>query len=151
MDTSGDAKHPFCLEDAEIKIGHQHIFDVHLATVAQLLSATFSSLTFTTQKNGVKGEKLSHATNGQPFACPVHAITCHIIPLNHHHAPPSTSLHIYYDKNDKRRAVSSSMITSLLRAAVISVTLPTANIAAWSLRASGAMALLLGSLDPDKI
>jgi len=72
---SGEAKHPFCLEDVEYKIGHENIFDVHLASVAQLLAATFISLTFTYQKNGIKGEKLSHVTNGQPSACPVRAIT----------------------------------------------------------------------------
>jgi hypothetical protein len=152
---SGDAKHPFCLADVELKIGLQHIFDVHLASVPQLLSATFTSLTFTTQKNGVKGEKLSHASNGQPFACPVRAVTRRVIHLNHHNAPPSTPLHIYYDENEKRRAVSSSMITSLLRAAAISIPghagVDPTNIAARSLRASGAMALLLGGLDPDKI
>jgi len=47
------------------------------------------------------------------------------------------------------------MITSLLRAAAISIPghagVDPTNIAARSLRASGAMALLLGGLDPDKI
>jgi len=79
---SGEAKHTFRLEDVEYKIGHEHIFNVHLASVAQLLAATFISLTFTDQKNGIKGEKLSHVSNGQPFACPVHAITRRITHLN---------------------------------------------------------------------
>jgi len=51
---SGNAKHPFRLEDVECKIGHQHIFDVHLASVAQLLSATFISLTLITHPHHSK-------------------------------------------------------------------------------------------------
>lgn len=152
---SGDAKHPFCLADVQFKIGHQHFFDAHLATVHQLLAATFTSLTFTTQKNGVKGEKLAHAANGQPTACPVRAVTRRVIHLNHHQAPPSTPLHTYYDDAGQRRAVSSAMITSLLRAAALTIPghagVDPANIATRSLRASGAMALLLGGMDPDQI
>jgi len=47
------------------------------------------------------------------------------------------------------------MITNLVRVAALSIPghagVDPANIAARSLRASGAMALLLGSMDPDKI
>ena len=152
---SGEAKHPFRLEDVECKIGHEHIFDVHLASVAQLLAATFISLTFTDQKNGIKGEKLSHVSNGQPCACPVRAITRRIIHLKRHNAPLDTPLHVYYDDSGRRRSVSATMITSLLRAAAQSIPghagVDPSNIAARSLRASGAMALLLGGTDPDKI
>jgi len=144
---SGEAKHPFRLEDAECKIGHDHIFNVHLASVAQLLAATFISLTFTDQKNGIKGE--------QPFACPVRAITRRIIHLNLHNAPLNTLLHVYYDDSGRRRSILATMITSLLRAAALSIPGHTcvdpSNIAARSLHASGAMALLLGGMDPDKI
>ena len=73
---SGDATHPFHLQDVEFKIGAQHFTNVERCTVLQFLSATFVSLTFTTQKNGVKGEKLAHATNGQAQACPVRAVMC---------------------------------------------------------------------------
>ena len=64
---SGEAKHPFHLEDVECKIGHKHIFDVHLAFVAQLLAATFISLTFTDQKNGIKGEIFLMSPMGNPL------------------------------------------------------------------------------------
>jgi len=103
---SGEAKHPFRLEDVECKIGHEHIFDVHLASVAQLLAATFISLTFTDQKNGIKGENISHVSNGQPSACPVHAITRRIIHLKLHNAPLNTPLHVYYDDSGRRCSVS---------------------------------------------
>jgi len=65
---SGEAKHPFRLEDVECKIGHERIFDFHLASVlAQLLAATFTSLTFTDQKNGIKGENYLMSPMGNPL------------------------------------------------------------------------------------
>jgi len=150
-----EAKHPFRLEDVECKIGCNHIFDVHLASVAQLLASTFISLTFTDQKNGIKGENISHVTNGQPSACPVRAITRRIFHLKLHNAPLNTPLYVYYDDSGRRRSISATMITSLLRAAALSIPGHTgvdpSNSTARSLRASGAMALLLGGMDPDKI
>ena len=66
---SGDAKHPFRLEDVEFKIGTQHFSDVRTASIADLTAGTFTSIKFSTQKNGVKGEKLAHVSNMQLFAC----------------------------------------------------------------------------------
>ena len=54
---TGNAKHPFQLKDVKFKIGSCHFHDVMLATRSQLVSATYVSLTFTTQKNGVKGKQ----------------------------------------------------------------------------------------------
>jgi len=76
VNASGEAKHPFCLEDVECKIGHEHNFNVHLASVAQLLAATFISFTFTDQKNGIKGEIIS---------CHQWATLC--LPSSYHHLP----------------------------------------------------------------
>ena len=152
---SGDAKHPFRLQDVGMQIGARHFTQAYLAPIHQLSMATLVSLTFTSQKNGVKGEKLSHSTSGNPFSCPVRATLRRVIHLMRHNAPPTTPLHIYYDETGRKRAVSSSMITSILRAAALTIPghagVDPNNIAARSLRASGAMALLLGGLDPDKI
>ena len=151
---SGDAKHPFRLKDVEFKIGAQHFRNVIHHSAVQFLSATFVSLTFTTQKNGVKGEKLAHAANGQAQACPVKAVLRRVAHLVHHNAPHDTPLHVYF-ANGTKKCVSSAMITSLLRAAALTIPghagVDPSNIAARSLRSSGAMALLLGGKDPDKI
>ena len=84
---SGDAKHPFRLCDTQYKIGNMHFFDAHLTTLQQCLASTFVSLTFSTQKNGVKGEKLAHtptpprARSVSPFAkWPISSITMHLLP-----------------------------------------------------------------------
>ena len=152
---SGDAKHPFRLQDVGMQVGARHFKHAHLATFNQLAMATLASLTFSTQKNGVKGEKLAHSTTGHPISCPVRATLRRVTHLKLHNAPPSTPLHIYFDETGKKRAVSSSMITSILRIAALTIPghagIDPTNIAARSLRASGAMALLLGGLDPDKI
>ena len=152
---TGDAKHPFRLKDVQFKIGSRHFHDVMTATSTQLRSASYVSLTFTTQKNGVKGEQMAHASNGQPFSCPVRATLRRVEHLKFHRSPSNTPLHTYFDDQHRKRSVSSAMITSLLRAAALSIPghagVDPANIAARSLRASGAMALLLGGIDPDKI
>ena len=146
---TGDAKHPFRLQDVGFKIGARSFPQAYLATFDQLLAATLSTLTFTTQKNGIKGEKLSHSTNGQAEACPVRATLRRVAHIKAHHAPPTTPLHVYYDDDGTRRAVSSTMITCLLIPGHAGV--HPDQIAARSLRASGAMALLLAGVDPDKI
>ena len=152
---TGDSKHPFRLKDVQFKVGSHHVFDVLEASFAQLSAATYVSLTFTTQKNGVKGEQMAHASNSQPFACPVRATLRRVAHLKHHHAPATTPLHVYFDDTGRKRSVSSAMITSILRAAALTIPghsgVNPDNIAARSLRSSGAMALLLGGVDPDKI
>ena len=152
---TGDAKHPFRLQDVQFKVGHQHYSNPVLMPLASIHSATYASLTFTTQKNGVKGEKLAHATNGQAFACPVRAIARRVLHLRSFNAPISSPLHTYFDSQHNRKAVSSAMITSLLRAAALTIPghcgVDPNNIAARSLRSSGAMSLLLSGVDPDKI
>ena len=72
---SGDTQHPFRLKDFSILVGALHIRHVHLSTLDKLHSANLTSMTFKTQNNGVKGEKLSNAYNGQPFECPSQATT----------------------------------------------------------------------------
>ena len=155
---SGDAKHPFRLCDVQYKIGNMHFFYAHLTTLQQCLASTFVSLTFSTPKNGVKGEKLAHTPTGHPISCPVRATHRLVAHLILHNSPPSTPLHhVYYDDAGRKRAVSSSMITSLLRTPA-ALTIPghagvdVNNIAARSLRSSGAiLLLLLGGMDTDRI
>ena len=152
--SSSDSKTPFRLADVEFKLGGRHFFDAHIATTLQLISADVVSLTFTNQKNGVKGEKLAHAANGNSHSCPVRATLRRVAHLNSHSAPPSTPLYTYYS-NGRQFRITSVMITSVLRAAALTIPgyagVQPDNIATRSLRSSGAMALLLGGIDPDRI
>jgi hypothetical protein len=46
---------PFCFKDVQLFIGEQHL-NLTTATRASINTATFTTLTFTDQKNGVRGE-----------------------------------------------------------------------------------------------
>lgn len=77
---SGDEPHPFRFCDVTLKAGNTTL-DLRRATDAQLRTATFVILTFTTQKSGVRGEKVGHSRSGTTKACPVAAIAEQIIAL----------------------------------------------------------------------
>ena len=47
---------PFCLSDVKFSVGRT-VFDTATTTDNELAAATFVILTFSTQKNGVRGEK----------------------------------------------------------------------------------------------
>ena len=114
------------------------------------------------QKDGVKGEKLAHLSNGILRSCPFFATLRRVAHLNLHHAPPTTLLYTYFSNNRARRVatarqhrVTSAMITSVLRSATLTINgyagVQPDNIDTRSLRSSGAMTLLHGGIDPDRI
>ena len=82
---------PFRLDDVQLFIG-QNRLNLLSATDAQLLQTRFASLTFTDQKNGVRGKVIGHARSGDPFLCPVKAIVRRIIYLCANAAAPNTPL-----------------------------------------------------------
>ena len=118
---SGDAQHPLCLKNISSIVGAMHIKHPHLYILDQLHASNLTSLTFTTQKNSVKGEKLSHASHGQHFMSTLWATNRCAAHLISHNAPPNTQLHVDYNKAVCRRAVSYAMITSLLRVAALTI------------------------------
>jgi hypothetical protein len=131
-----------------------HRLDLANTTDHQLLAATFVSLTFTNQKNGVRGEVIGHSRSGSPICCPVLALVRRILHLRHHSSPPATPLATYYT-NNIANPVRPADITDALRQATALVGpsigfLPN-DISASSLRAGGAMALLCASVDSDRI
>ena len=46
------------------------VFDTSTATDNDLAAATFVNLTFATQENGVRGEKIGHGDTGDPYYAP---------------------------------------------------------------------------------
>jgi hypothetical protein len=147
---------PFTLHDVQCWVGQQR----HQATTIPLLDlprVTFVTLTFTTQKNGVRGEVIGLGRSGNPVLCPVAAITRRVQHLRTQHAPPTQPLASYYYENGSPtiHLIKPADITTALRlsTAVIGPTvgfLP-ADISARSLRAAGAMALLCAHVDSDVI
>ena len=144
---------PFRLADVRLATGSTYI-DLATAPLTALDAATFVSLTFTTQKNGVRGEVLGLGRSGSPTLCPVLAAIRRIKHLRAHHAPPHTPLSSYFEHTWRR--VTPADITSVLHAAVLALGPHTlgfqpADVSARSLRAAGAMALLCGHVDTDTI
>ena len=86
------------------------------ATPTQLRQATFVSLTFTTQKNGVRGEVIGLSCSGELYLCPVKALARRVIHLKQHNAAPNTPLCTYFCQERQRLVhVCPSDITNTLR------------------------------------
>jgi hypothetical protein len=144
-------KDPFRLADTQLFIGDTRL-DLSCSPESELKVATFASLTFTRQKNGVRGEVIGLACSGDPYLCPVKAIIRRVLFLRSHSAPPSTPLARVFHTPDK---VTATYLTDRIREAVTSLGpglgfLPS-EVSARCLRAAGATALLLAQVDPDVI
>lgn len=153
--TTPDASHPFCLGDIALYAG-DHPLALATATKAQLLAATSVELTFSTQKNAVRGEKIAHGRSGHHFFCPVLAAARRILYLRDNHAPPTIPLHWHRKHPDSHwTPVRSGHVSDLVKRIVASSGAPfglqPGHVTAKSLRASGAMALLIAQVDQDLI
>ena len=144
-------KTPFRLADVQLFIGDTRL---HLTTSPpeQLRQARFASLTFTDQKNGVRGEVIGLACSGDPFLCPVQSIIRRVLYLRSHAAPHTTPLARVITSATR---VTAAIITTCIRDAVAHIGpslgfLPH-EVSARCLRAAGATALLLSRVDPDVI
>jgi hypothetical protein len=151
--TGTDSNNSFRLADVQLFIGHRRL-DVMQAPYEDLLAATSASLTFTTQKSGVRGEVVNHARSGSHLACPVLAIVRRIIHLRKNKAKQDTPLATYYSGN-RKHAVSATNISDSLKTSVRTLGptlgLLAEDISARSLRAGGAMALLCAQVDTNII
>jgi hypothetical protein len=148
---------PFHLCDVQLFVGLARL-DLFTATDGDLNASTFTSYTFTTQKNGVRGEVIGLGRSGSPLACPVLATVRRVLHLRAHNAAPDTPLATYYRSANGRTTqhpVTPTDITTILRMSVLalgpSIGFLPKDITAKSLRAGGAMALLLAQVDTDVI
>ena len=160
VDTNRNATEsdPFRLADTQLFSGQRRIDQV-TASDADLLDATLAALTFTTQKNGVRGEVISLGRSGDPFICPVLAIARRVIYLRNNNAPADTPIARLFPPTDGSAGgptkITSAHLTKELRAAVNfigpSLGFVEADVSARCLRAAGANALLLADVDGDII
>jgi len=144
---------PFFIEDTALHLGKRRL-NLQTATIAELEAATACSYTFTTQKNGVRGEVVMHSRSGHPLCCPVTATIRRVLYHRRHNTPHNQPLASHYIRN-RRSTIKANDITVQLRMAAganIHVTgLDPSEISARSLRAGGAMALLCGKVDHNLI
>ena len=150
--------HPFRFCDVALYNQGTRI-DTATAREPALYAATHILLTFTTQKNGVRGERIGQGCSGDPFLCPVKAVVRRLIHLRRCGAGPTTPLHHYQHNPDQAHPnnfykLTATTITRHLRLAVAALNLaalPLEAVSARCLRATGATALLLSKIDPDLI
>ena len=146
---------PFTLGDVQLAIGDRRL-PLDTATDAELEQARTASLTFTTQKNGVENEVIRHFLSGDPYICAVKAIKRRVSHLRSHKAPLSTPLgRVYTGIGSRTQSVTPSLITKTLRSTVdllgADLGFLASEVSARSLRAAGAMALLVAKVDTNII
>lgn len=146
-----DADDLFRLQDVGVLIGHRRLAPL-TCPVADLQAATFVTLTFTTQKNGVRGETIGHGRSSHPTNCPVHALVRRLTQLRAAGATATTPLNAYRTPGDVWHFVLAADITTLIRHAVSFLPdLVAADFSARCTRAGGAMALLCGGIGSDRL
>jgi hypothetical protein len=134
---------PFCLKDIQLFIGPRCL-NLQISSTAELTQAHFGSLTFTDQKNGVRGKVIGQASTGDCFVCPVKALVRRVLYLRSHkcatyytpftgfqHTSPS---YTFSSHRYPQRLCSVSWPRSRV---------PSFKVSARSLWAAGATALLL--------
>ncbi len=142
---------PFCLKDVQLFIG-PWCLNLQTSFTAKLTQACFGSLTFTDQKNGVRGKVIGQASTGNSFVCLVKALVRCVLYLWSQNAPPTTTLSRVFNTPAQ---VSPSVLTATLRNCVQHLSpklgfLPS-EVSSWSLWATGVTALLLAQVDTDVI
>jgi hypothetical protein len=144
---------PLRLTDVELHVDSRAINPVQCSD-DDLHAATFVSFTFTTQKNGTKGEVSTHGLSTDPLACPVKAIVRRILHLRQHKATPTTPIASYFH-NGKHLPIKAMDVTTALRLATIATAhhtgLKHSDISARYLRTGSAVALMCGRIDHNTI
>lgn len=146
---------PFELKDVQLWMGRVRL-DLSTATDAQILAATFGSLTFDKQKHAIRGEVMGHSRSGDAVMCPVKCLARRVIHLRAHNAAPNTPLATAFLPTGDTIGLKPADITDTLRLAVrflgpSALGFLPSDISARSLRAAGANALLCGGVDTDVI
>ena len=145
---------PFKLQDVQLYIGSL-VLDLTVATDLELDAATAASLTFTTQKNGVKGEKITQGRSGDPLVCPVKTMVRRIKALRAQHLPKTSPLGSCKVRN-RVRTVKANDVRDALRQGIALVgpddlDIKPSEVEARSLRAGGATAMLVAGIDSNVI
>ena len=147
-----DAKnnHPFRLQDVTFTTP-MGLLNAATAPEHVLLQATLVLLYFSTQKNGIRGQAISHGDTSDSELSPLQAVLRQVLYLRQHRAPPDTPLHTYFDHSGTHR-VTARMITAALKASckIIgpSLGLTPSDITAHALRNGGCTSLIRAGVDP---
>ena len=144
----------FRLRDLTLWVGSQSL-DTLQCPLSDLQAATFATLTFTRQKNGVRNETIGHGRSGHPHLGPVLCLVDRVIALRALPSVPATPLNAYGTLSTATlRYIQPRDITHRIRAALAIHPHPgyqPKDVSARSTRAGGAMALLCAGVGQDRI
>ena len=144
----------FRLRDLHFRIGSRAL-DHFQCSVSDLQAATFATLTFTRQKNGVRNETIGHGRSGHPVICPVLCLVARVVALRAFQAVPSTPVNAYCNTlGGDTHYVHARDLTRRMRNALAIFPDPSINpkdISARSTRPGGAMALLCAGVGAERI
>ena len=157
-------EHTFTRDNTPFKLADVRLFrdtvevDWRTAPARVLGSCDSGSLQFTTQKNGVKGEVITHGVSGDVNACPIRALARRLLYHRHHHSPDHTPLCRVHHDQKKPHCVTSKSVSLCVRETLTATSaeghtfdiLPR-QVEARSLRAGGATALLAAGVDDNHI
>jgi hypothetical protein len=146
----------FRLGDVRFWIGSRAL-DHTTCPDADILAATFVTLTFNRQKNGVRNETVGHGRSGHAHLCPVHALALRVIALRSHGAPADSPLNaVRASPTAPWSHILPSDLTTRIRTALLALhpdpAYADSDVTIRSTRgAGGAMALLCAGVDSDRI
>ena len=139
---------PFKLSNVQF---YQDDKPVPIQSSELLPAADFLTLTFDTQKNGVKGERIGHGRSTSTTLCPILAVAHRVAHLNLHKAKPDQPLCSYYHTESKTyQYLASQDIMQALCASALHhprFCVNPASVECRSLRTKGAMALFSRGVD----
>jgi len=142
--------HPFRLQDVSFDTPESTL-NAAVIPAALLQEASKVHLNFTTQKNGVPNEAISHGDTPDPLLSPVKAVRRRVLHLRAAGAPPDTPLFTVYLPGGRTQRVTPAALTKALRDSCRAIGGPLGiqyrDISARALRAGGAMALLRAGID----
>ena len=142
--------HPFRLQDVTF-VTPQGQMNAATAPVRSLHQATRVLLYLDNQKNGVRGQAITHGDTSDPDLSPLQAVLRQVLHLRQHRASADTPLHTYFDSQGPRH-VTSRLVTAALKASCKtlgpSLGLRPSDITARALRNGGCMALIRAGVDP---
>ena len=107
-------RHAFIIIDATVYFGTA----IPLNDVRQVTRISFAALTFTDQKNAVRGETVGHAATSHPRLCPSKALGRILIRHKLWGTSPAAPLHHHYNDHPNHRKyypVKSQHVTNALR------------------------------------
>ena len=147
--------HPFRLQDVVFITPGGNRLPAATAPLNDLKNSTGVHLTFSDQKNAVKGETIGHTKTNDPFLCPHRAVLRRVIHMRENNMSPTTPLYTFINAKNQVKTVSGDMITKALKESAKATYnqhgIDPSLISTHSLRSGGATSLLCANVDATTI